>query len=139
MRILSYIFLFFSLNISAGGMEDRDLFSKVVGSWVPPKGTYSIGTIVEYKVNGSFIVNLYETDKCEILVSDYYGDWDLKDGKLITVVKGNTQYKDGGVNVPNGYMNIDLVISVDAERLVLKTESDEIVRRIRSLNCVTET
>jgi hypothetical protein len=136
MRLVIYLLLLISPSLFANDDIDETLTSQIVGSWVLPKGDNSIGAIMEFKNNGSWIAHIFQSGKCEIKVSESYGDWFVKNQKLQTVVSDNTLIIKGGVVFPIGYKNIDTIISVNKNVLSLQNESGEQFQRIRNQACV---
>ncbi|MBA6290730.1 hypothetical protein H4J58_00200 [Colwellia sp. MB3u-70] len=136
MRFIIYLLILVSINSSANDDMDEKLTSQIVGSWVLPKTDNSIGAIMEFKNNGSWSAYIFKSSKCEIKVSESYGDWFIKNQQLQTVVTDNELLIKGGVVFPIGYKNTDVIISVNKKLLSLQNESGEKFQRIRSQTCV---
>lgn len=136
MRFIIHLLLLVSINSFANNDVDKELTFKIVGSWVLPKSDDSIGAIIEFKNNGSWIAYIFKSSECEIKVSESYGDWFVKNQQLQTVVTDNELLIKGGVVFPIGYKNTDTIISVNKKLLSLQNESGEKFQRIRSQTCV---
>lgn len=115
---------------------DALMRGNLVGYWTPdPSKETDVTGYVIYKPDGNRVARVYKSLKCDVLIAEIQGSWQIENAHLILVTTKSTNQEWR----KTGHIGVDRIVELSDSHLVLQNSDGVLRYRVRGKTCADQT